>query len=367
MAHVRMKDVAARAGVSTATVSLVLNNTRFVSPELRQRVLEAVEALGYRPNAVARSLRRQSTRTIAVLVPTVLSPFYPAVLKQVDDAISADGLSMLFANTKESEDSERALIELMWDKRVDGLLIAPFSLANVPLLVELARKGLPVVTFHRDLAAGQLDSVTWDDFGGTREAIRHLLQTGRRRIAYLDSGERLPRATNSRSAPALLPRLRGYEAALAEAGLEPDPSLYLVGSTSEQRTAMAAGREAALRALRGPNPPDAFFAANHYMAIGVLGAAAEAGVPIPEALAVIGYDDHPWTEQLAPPLSVVSRDPGRLGATAAELLLRRLAGQAPEGGVETIVLPTRLVVRASSAPTPARLAPPPTLTDVNSS
>ncbi len=342
-----MKDVAARAGVSTATVSLVLNNTRYVSPALTERVLEAVRDLGYRPNGVARSLRRQSTRTVGVLIPTILSPFYPPLIKGVDDAISPHGLSMVLANTKESEESEAALIDLMWDERVNGLLISPYSAANIARLEELSRRGLPIVTFHRAGAEGRLDSVTWDDFGGTSAAVKHLVESGRRRIALLDSSSRGEGDEYRGSDIALLPRLRGYEAALAEAGLPSDPTLHLVGATSERRTATTAGAEAMVRALRAPHPPDAVVAVNHYMAIGVLSGARSVGARVPEDLAVVGYDDHPWAEELSTPLTVVSRDAEQMAGVAADLLLRRLAERGT-GRPEAIVLPTKLEVRDSS-------------------
>ncbi|MCL4466885.1 MAG: LacI family transcriptional regulator [Chloroflexi bacterium] len=356
MARVTMRDVAARAGVSTATVSLVLSKSRFVSEQLTRRVMDAVDELGYRPNDVARSLRRQSTETVGVLIPTILSPFYPAVLKEIDDVLSANGLSMLFANTKEEVESERALISLMQEKRVDGLLISPYASVNTPLLERLVSEGTPVVTFHRGIAAGRLDCVTWDDYGGSYEAVRHLVQLGRRRIAILTS---LPLSGVSASpdAPwdpdqpdvsANLPRLLGYEAALRDAGVALDPALYLVGGTSERRMAASRGKEAVLRAMRRGSPPDAVFATNSSMAIGVLEGAAEVGIRIPEDLAVVGYDENPWTARLSPPLSVVARDGALLGSEAARLLFRRLK-ERRSGPPETIALPTRLIVRASSA------------------
>jgi LacI family transcriptional regulator len=351
MAQVTMKEVAARAGVSTATVSLVLSKSRFVSDVLTARVTLAVEELGYRRNSIARSLRRQSSDTIGVLIPTILSPFYPAVLKEIDNVLLDRGFSLLFANTREDQTGEASLITLMQEKQVDGLLISPYAHINIPLLQRMVRQGIPVITFHRGTAAGSLDTVTWDDEGGSYQATRHLLQTGRKRVAIMTSWA-LPTLLEEANPadpdiPPNLPRLKGYLAALREAGIEPDPALHLVGGTSERRIAASMGREAIIEAMKRPLAPDAVFVSNSSMALGVLQWAEEAGIRIPDDLAVVGYDEHPWTQRLAPPLSVVARDPALLGAEAARLLLRRL-DEGRVGEPETIVLPTRLIVRASS-------------------
>ncbi len=348
MRRVTMKDVAERAGVSTATVSLVLSKRRFISEALTARVLAAVAELGYRPNSVARSLRRQSTETVGVLVPTILSPFYPAVLKEIDNVLSAEGLSMLFANTGENVSSEASLISLMREKRVDGLLISPYAPVNLCVLEELAGEGIPVVTFHRGFSAGKLDCITWDDFRGSYEATRHLVDEGRQRIAIITSGP-LSEAHDAPDAPANLPRLRGYLAALAHYGISADPSLHLIGSTSETHRAVVAGKEAILSALRRDDPPDAVFVTNSSMALGVLEGAELVGARIPEDLAIVGYDEQPWTARLSPPLSTVARDGELLGREAAGLLARRLKGELT-GPPETMVLPTRLIIRASSHP-----------------
>ncbi|MHB1416599.1 MAG: LacI family DNA-binding transcriptional regulator, partial [Chloroflexota bacterium] len=241
MARATMRDVAKRAGVSTATVSLVLNKTRFVSDELTRRVTEAMEELGYRPDAVARSLRRQSTKTIGVLIPTILSPFYPPVLKAIDTTISAAGLSMLLANSKEGDESEATLISLMREKRVDGLLIALHSPGSLPQLHEMVADNVPVVVFHRDLAASGLDCVTWEDFEGAYAAVTHLVDSGRRRIAIL-----APAPLSEVACPTVLhstgPRLRGYRAALQDAGLPFEESLYLVGRSTEEGQAVTVAR-----------------------------------------------------------------------------------------------------------------------------
>lgn len=353
MPRVTIKDVAARAGVSTRTVSVVLNQNGFVSQSLTHKVLDAVQELGYRPNHIARSLRRQSTDTVGVLVSTIRNAFLPMVIREIDDVLSARGLSILFANTKESKESEAALISLMRQKCVDGLLIVVNDVANVPLLEQLSSDGCPVVTLQNALAEGRLDCVRFDDFQGSFDAVRHLIQNGRRRVAIVIAAS-IDRSASAEDVshrpaifPPLLPRLLGYEAALTDAGLSLDPSLYLVGSTVEQATAIADARQLALRALQCQEPPDAVFVTNTPTALGVLEAARMVGCQVPQDLAIVGYDDYPWVQHVNPPLSVVVRDAAEMGRRAADLLVRRLGSKA-DAGPETICLPTQLIVRASS-------------------
>ncbi len=344
MARVGIRDVAKRAGVSIKTVSLVLNQSGFVSDTLTQRVRRAVEELGYQPDSVARSLRRRFTETVGVLIPSILSPFYPAVLKQIENLLAPQGLSILYANTREDEATEASMIRLMQRRRVDGLLIASPSSASIPLLRSLRDEGMPVVTFHHGLAAGHLDCATWDDYGGSLAAVRHLIQAGRRRIAIL-----------GHPTPGLEPRVRGYRDALAEAGLPAPPELFLrIGSQEQDRPAPPKyGAEVLLRALQQGVEPDAIFVmSSGYLTLGLMRGARAAGLRVPEDLAIVTYDDYPWAEELVPPLTVVARDGTRLGEEAARLLLRRMRDGPPVDGEtpETIVLPTKLVVRGSSVP-----------------
>lgn len=343
MPRVTMRDVAARAGVSTKTVSLVLNKNGFVSEALTQRVTNAMRELDYRPDRVARSLRRQSTETVGVIFSSFISPFYPAVLAEMERILSARGLGVLFANAKGNEQHEASVISVMREKRVDGLLVSPHTGANLPILEELVRESVPVVTFHNAFAAGRIDCVTWDDFGGSRRAVQHLIESGRRRIAILTS-----------RIPGLLPRFRGYEAALQEAGISPDPSLCFIRTTDPivQNTSVFEGREAILHLLHQPNPPDAVFvASSSFVTLGVLDGVKSAGARVPQDLAIVSYDNYPWTEYLTPPLSAVARNGTSLGSAAAELLLQRLKERSARHP-ETIVVPTELIVRASSVAGP---------------
>jgi LacI family transcriptional regulator len=353
MGRATIKDVAREAGVSQGTASAVINRKGSVSEALTNRVLDTVNRLGYRPNGVARSLRLQSTQTVGVLIPTILNPFYPAIVKEVDNILSANGYSMVLANTRENEDTEGELISLMREKRVDGLLISCNTAKNLSLLEELVREGLPVVAFQADLPANGLDCVAWDDFRGAFEATRHLIGTGHRRVAILGHGpirdfhgdhNAQQREIGNFS---LLSRLRGYEMALVESGIDPDPSLYLTGGTTEQHTAISSAQSAILQALEQPRPPDAVFVTGTLMALGVYKGARIARRRIPADLAVVGYDDFPWAEELSTPMTVVRRDGAKMGTFAAETLLQRLAKD-EVFEPRKVVVPTELIIRESS-------------------
>jgi DNA-binding LacI/PurR family transcriptional regulator len=332
-------DVAAKAGVSAGTVSAVLNKTSFVSEALTQSVLQAVEELGYQPNALARGLRRQSTETIGVIFPSILTPFYSLILREIDSVLSGEGYSIIFAHSKEDIKNEANLISLMTEKRVDGLLIASAFSENIPAMVRLTKRNVPVVAFHYGLAAGQIDTVVWDDFSGCQSATRHIIQGGRRRIAIVGWFR-----------PSHLPRLLGYQSALKEAGLEIDPSLQLDAySEEETRTGHGPGHPIH-NAIERTNPADGMLVmASGYAVLNVLVEIKALGVRVPEDLSIVVYDDYVWMEHVTPPLSAVARNSAEMGARAAQLLLDRISeGKAEQP--ETILLPTTLVVRQSSVP-----------------
>jgi LacI family transcriptional regulator len=331
--------VAQRAGVSTRTVSIVLNSNGFVSESLTTKVLEAVRELRYRPNNVARSLRRQSTETIGVIVSSILSPFFPPVLKQIESRLFAQGFSMLTASSGSIQQIEALLISLMHDKRVDGLFVSLSAQENLPLLTDMANDDIPVVVIHNELRDHVLDNVAWNNYEGSLAAVRHLVNVGKRRIAIMTSDN-----------PVLMPRFRGYQQALREAGLRPDPRLHLVLAHGDELRSKSVARQAILPVLHQLERPDAIFiAGSDYSSLGVLEGARELGIRIPDDLAIVAYDDFPWMSSLTPPLSTVARDGIKLANIATELFFRRLR-EKPWIPVETIILTPELIVRGSSNP-----------------
>jgi LacI family transcriptional regulator, galactose operon repressor len=328
MANIR--EVAGRAGVSPTTVSHVVNATRFVSHEIRARVMEAMTELGYHPNAVARSLRRGRTHTLGLVLPDSANPYFAELGRGIETAAFGRNYSVVLCNTEGEELRERVYVDLLTRRQVDGLLYVPAG-SRVDVLRDLLRQALPVVLVDRDLPGAPIDVVLSDKRGGAYLATRHLIALGHRRIGCIGGPSSLLMSGQ---------RLQGYRDALAEADLPIDESLVLRGDYHPQ-----SGWAAARSLLASPVPPTAIFAANDLMAIGVLRAAGELGRRVPDDLAVVGFDDIELASYTTPPLTTVSQSASEVGRAAVELLLQRLADPARPPVRRT--LETRLVVRAS--------------------
>lgn len=325
-----IRDVARAAGVSPATVSRALNGSGYVSPETRQRVLDAAARLGFTPSYIARSLVRKATRTLGLLVPDITNPYFPAIARGVEDAAARAGYSVVLCNTDGDPDHEEDYIQFLRERQVDGLVL----IASSPRAGELVARGdaPPVVFVDRVPPGARADVVVVDNRRGMLEATRHLLALGHRRIGFVAG--RVGSGTAEE-------RLAGYLAALGEAGIAPDSRYIAPGDFTFQ-----GGYQAARGLLSLPDRPTAVVAANDLMAVGVCRAALEAGLRIPRDLAVVGYDDIPMAELIHPPLTTVAQPTYQMGELAARLLMERLEGRAgPEP--RRVVLEARLVVRES--------------------
>jgi LacI family transcriptional regulator len=335
------KDVAQRAGVSRATVSAVINGSAFVSPPLVERVRDAMRELHYRPNHIARSLRTRTTRTVGLVVSNIDSPFWGFLVEALTQELSSAGYHCVLANTSEDPQRERQALEDLVDKRADGLLLAPCGDTNRALVETLVAGDLPVVLVDRFFTGLTLDTVLADNVHGGYVATRHLLETGRRRPAVLTLS--LANSTGRQ-------RLEGYRRALYERGVPERPELVCIG---DHHLTTAHGLTRAL--LQVPVPPDAILACSHLAALGAVRAVCEAGLRIPDDIAVVGYDDVPWSAYMWPPLSVVAQPIGDMGRTAAEVLIRRLRETPDERRrrpPREILFRPELIVRTSSATPP---------------
>ncbi|MDQ1643095.1 MAG: LacI family transcriptional regulator [Actinomycetota bacterium] len=324
-------DVARLADVSPATVSRVLNDRSDVNPEMARRVRASVEMLGYRPNSVARNLRRRVASVWALIISDIENPHFTALVRGVEDVASSNGYSVVLCNSDEELGKERSYIDVALAERMAGVVISPSSdrdSAVGPLL----DAGVPVVTIDRRLRNSPVDSVVVTNKKGAQEATRHLLDGGYRRVACITGPTRTTTASQ---------RLAGYRAALSEAGLSHDPSLVVVADYKE-----AGGAEAARTLLALPEPPDALFVANSLMTMGALGWLTEAGVSIPDQVGLVGFDDLPWSRLVHPRLTAVAQPTYHLGRTAAQMLVERAVD--PGSSVRSVTLPTSLVVRDSS-------------------
>jgi LacI family transcriptional regulator len=331
-----IRDVAARANVSVATVSRVLNGATDVGQDFRDRVLSAVADLGYRPSGPARSLRTRATAVFGIIITDITNPFFTAMVRGAEDAALRGGYSVILANTDENLDKERRYLEVAAAEQVAGVILAPAS-STQTRIDSLTERNIPVVTVDRRLRGAGLDSVTVNNFRAARDATAHLLKGGCTRVAMIAG---LSRTTTG------LRRLAGYKAALREVGLPVDPSLI---ARADFR--VDGGYQAARGLLRRPDPPDGLFVANNLMTVGALEALAAEGVDIPREIAIVGFDDTSWSTALRPALTAVSQPTYEMGQRAAELLIDRVGGAALQP--RDITLHARLIVRGSSIRIPS--------------
>ena len=331
-----IKDVALRAGVSVATVSHVMNNSRAVSIEARDKVHAAIVALKYRRDGIARSLRVSQTGTIALLISDITNPFFAEMVRGIEDCVHARGktFNILLCNTEETDERERRALDMVLEKRIDGIIIVPTG-GNAELMQDLVNDGLPIVLADRHLAGLQADSVIVDNRAASFAITEHLIRLGHRRIGAL--------AANL-DANSIRDRVAGYRDALASAGLPSDSSL-MVGSHSSIDAAVEAGF--ALLDLRPA--PTALFGTNNFMTLGLVRAVLERGLRCPDDISIVGFDDFPWAASFQPRLTVVEQPSFAIGQEAAGLLLDRISRKR-QGPSVTVTLQTRLIVRDSSRP-----------------
>jgi LacI family fructose operon transcriptional repressor len=327
----KIKDVAAAAGVSVATVSRVLANKTFVRPELRMRVLEAAQALSYQPNQAARSLRSQTSNTIALLVSDIRNPFFTALSRAVEDACYLQGMSVFLGNTDEDPRREEMYLDLIRSERVAGLIYSP-TRETAETFGEL-HLDIPTVVVDRAVSGADVDSVVIDNAGAAQQLTAHLLEHGYRRVAGIFGS-----ASTTGQA-----RYSGYMQALREHGITLAPQWATFASPRIEE-----GHAAAAKLLALPEPPDAIIGTNSLLTAGALMAIRERGLAIPTQIALAGFDDDTWTTLVEPPVTVVAQPTYEIGTTAAELLLQRLAD--PARSTRQVILKAQLVVRASTAP-----------------
>lgn len=328
---VTIADVAARAGVSASTVSRHLNG----EPVRQSEAIDsAIDALGFRPSRAAQSLRSGRTGAIALIVPDITNPFFAAIVHGAEAASAAQGLTVFLSNTEESRDREAEVVEDVLG-RVDGIILAPAS-EDDRNPDRVRRAGVPLVFIDREISgsATEFDAVLIDNAGGARLAVEHLVGLGHRDIAVisgpLDS-------TPGRE------RHEGFLAAMADAGLQVPDSYVEFGGFKEH-----GGRQAMLRLLGQARPPTAVFVGSNLMTIGALHAVRALAARVPEEVSILGFDDHAFSDLLAPPLTVIRRPMEEQGTLAMKLLLNRVAGRI-DAAPRRIVLDTELIVRGSTA------------------
>jgi DNA-binding LacI/PurR family transcriptional regulator len=331
---VSLKDIAKRADVSLATVSNVVNGYRPVSPGTRQRVQQAIDELGYTPNLSARHLRHGRTGIIALAVPELMNPYFAELAGAAIEEARSHGYTLLMDYTDGDRDKELMLVEGFRERIIDGLVLSPVQLERKDVLARTA--GVPLVLIGESVYDVPHHHIAIDNVAASHTAVQHLVSLGRHRIAFVGAHP------DEHRQPAHL-RLHGYQEALAAAGLPFEPTL--VAATPQF------GREDGFKAMRRllaqPRPPDAVFAYNDLIGIGAMHAIVQAGLRIPEDIAVIGFDDIEDGRFSNPTLTTISPDKERIGQLAVRLLIAQIEAKAVDLPRE-MQPPFRLVTREST-------------------
>ncbi|RBP15570.1 LacI family transcriptional regulator [Roseiarcus fermentans] len=334
-----IRDVAARAGVSVATASNVVNGNRPVGEESRRRVLEAVADLGYRVDRAASALRGASTRLVGMVVPDVTNVFFASLVQAVEALAERDGYDLLLASTSEDAAIEKRRIDALIGRRLDGLIAVPASDVSMAALGAHGLRLPPTVLLDRGADSPEFDTVRADCETGGYEAVRHLIGLGHRDIAVL---------THSQHLRNLAERIAGCRRALAEAGLDGRERLVFGGHDLENL------RSAIETELSRPAPPTAIFALTNVCALAALKAARDLGLEIPDDVSIVGFDDFDWMLALRPYLTTVAQPVDGFAASAWTLLTRRMGGDAATPP-ERVLLACALKVRESTGPVRAKL------------
>ncbi|WP_406385232.1 LacI family DNA-binding transcriptional regulator [Streptomyces sp. NBC_01618] len=323
-----IKDVAAEAGVSVATVSRVLNSHPSVSPDARARVLAAVHVLGYRPNAVARSLRTDRTRTLGLVISDVLNPYFTELARFVEEEARALGYSVIIGNADERPDLQEHHVRTLLDRRIDGLLVSPAD-GSSPLMPGAAGSGTPMVFVDRWIQGVDVPVVRADGRDAIRDLVAHLHRLGHRSLAIIAG----PATTTTGNE-----RVEAFREALREHGLAL-PDAYI--GRGDYRA--DSGRHITERFLDLPEPPGIVFAADNPMALGALDAIRARGLRVPRDIGLAAFDDIPWFLHTDPPITAIAQPTGELGRAAVRALVDIVEGRSPQ----SVTLPARLVVRSS--------------------
>ena len=330
----RLKDVALAAGVSIKTVSNVVNRSVRVADETRLRVQTAIDTLGYHPNVTARRLRTGRSGVIALAFPELPSPYFAELAVQVIAAARRHGCTVLMDDTAGNPGAELRIASGLGDPMIDGVILSPLGLDQAALAAR--ERQIPLVLLGEADFGLVCDHVQIDNVAAARAATAHLVEEGYRRIAAIGWQDPSPRSTAQQ-------RLLGYSQALQEAGLSADPSLYPPVRSYFRRD----GAEAMRRLLKLPERPDAVFCFNDLMALGALRAVHEAGLRVPQDIALVGFDDVEEAEYSIPSLTTVAPDKARIAEAAVGLLIDRVAN-GYSTPCELIRPGFRLVVRESS-------------------
>jgi LacI family transcriptional regulator len=326
-----IREVAKQAGVSPTTVSHVVNQTRFVSEDVTVRVHKAMDDLGYRPNALARSLRRGETKTIGLILPDSSNPYFAEIGKAIEEKAFSYGYSQILCNTNGDQEKEKFYMEVLLSKQVDGIIFVSAG-DSTQAISQLINRRIPVVVVDRYREDLPVDIVFTNNYQGGFNATQHLIDLGHTRIGIIRGPSNLNPSMD---------RLTGYCDALIQNDLEIDEELIRIGNFHP-----ASGMECTRALLSLEVPPTAIFACNDLMAIGAMRAAAEFGLNIPADLALVGFDNIELSSFTVPLLSTIDQRKDVIGQTAVDMLIERIND--PKMQYRQVVLENELIIRESS-------------------
>ena len=331
MKRTTMRDVAEKAGVSKATVSHVINGTRFVEDITKQRVQDAIKELGYRPNFAARSLTTQSTRIIGYIVSDVTNTFFAQILRGIEDILIAHNYSLMVCNTNEVLDREEYYMDILLRQGVDGIIAAATS-QDWDVLNEASKLNVPVILLDRIFEDAHMPYVGVNNEQGAYLGTQHLIEQGYRDIGILSGFQRLSTMRD---------RLAGFERAMRDHDL-PVRSAWSLSSP----LTIDDGRRTITTLLEAEESPSAVFICNNLLSLGALLGLKEMGIRCPEDIAIVGFDDHPWATVSNPPLTVIRQPTYDIGKQAAEMLLKAIVGE--DAQAASTVFDCELIVREST-------------------
>lgn len=333
MIDATIKDIAKLANVSYATVSRALNNKRGVKGETGRKIRKIAAELDYRPNAIARGLVKKQTHTIGLIIPDITNPFFPEVARGIEDGARDSGYSVFLCNTNWEIKREILYLNLLAEKRVDGIIIAPIS-NQVDFLEKTLRGKIPVVYVSNAPRNTKNSFVVIDSIRGGFLATRHLIESGYKSIGFIGAQEDLVNISE---------RLEGYKLALKEYGMEIRQEQVRFGDFKRET-----GYRIIQRMIEIDDYPRAVFAENDLLALGVIQGVKEMGLSVPEDIAVVGFDDIPFAAFPEVQLTTISQPKYEMGKSAVEIVLAKIEKRGPETPARRIVLEPELIIRRSS-------------------
>lgn len=328
-----IKDIAARAGISYATVSRALNGKYGVSQETRDKVTALADEMGYRPNAIAQGLVNRATMTVGLIIPDITSPFFPRVALGIEDRLLKSGYSVFLCNTNWDPQREKDYLNNLVQKQVDGIIISSIA-RHASDIESLIPSSMPVVYVSSYPEGTERSYVLIDNVKGADMAVSHLLSRKRRKIAFIGSEQDFI---------SLDDRIKGYKKALKRAGIGLSEDLVVLDKFQEQ-----SGYKIIRDLMENGKAPDGVFAENDLIAMGVIQGVQDSGFRVPEDVAVIGFDDIPIASHRDIQLSTIHQPKFRIGTYAAEMLLHQLAQEPSDRKVERMTLQPELIVRRST-------------------